>query len=262
MNQKRIIFSCVLIGIFIITIFTIYEYILHSESETTNVLESNYAKNSNNSTNHSFAHYIQYSFEERVRVFPIIVLATVESTETELIDESEWSSHLILDDNMNVIGESEATYEERIVPYTFVTLQIDDYIKDDTGAFSDTIRVRAEADGEGVINGESVLFQNSQIIKYSIGEQSLYFIEYQENENLFRMDSYSGKFIIDDNNMIQSGLHDELIHGSGFTNSEISQIMSENLVVLNGEQIHQEILDSLPIPLDEAIIRANQAIQN
>jgi len=261
MNKKRVIFSSVLIGIFV-TLFTIYEYTSYSDLKTTNISETNNMMNLDNiPTIQSSAQYMRLSFEDRAKIFPIVVLATVESIETELADESEWSSHLILDDDMNVIGESEATYEERIVPYTFVTLRVDEYIKDETDVFSDTIRVRGEANGEGSVKGEPVLFQNNQITKYLIGEQSMYFIDYRENENLFRINSYSGKFVIDENNMVQSELHKGFIENSKFTDSEISQIMSENLTTLNGEQIRQVVLDSLPIPLDEAITRAQQAAQ-
>jgi len=262
MNKKKIIFSSILIGIFVTSVFSIYEYTSYSDVKMTNISETNDKTDLDNiPTVHSTSQYMKLTFEERVKVYPITVLATVESKDIELIDESEWSGHLILDDDMNVIGESESIYKERIVPYVFVTLRIDEYIKDETGTFSDTIRVRTEAEGEGSVKGSPVIFKNNQSIKYSIGEQSLYFIDYRAEENSFRVDSYSGKFTIDANNAIQSDLYKELVHNSGFTDTEISQIMSENLTTLNGEQIRQVVLDSLPIPLDEAITRAQQAAQ-
>ncbi|WP_316506075.1 hypothetical protein [Nitrosopumilus sp.] len=162
------------------------------------------------------------TFEQKIETYDMIVIGTVQSVETKTVDESWTSRPALFDEEGNHIGEGEPTYIEKHVPYQHITLRVDEYLKDATGEYSDTITVLDHDDGLGTSDGIKHQFKYDLKTDYEVGDKSLYFIwQHSETKNLHTTGHLS-KYNIGKDNMIQREFSDRaLITLSSRTNVEI-----------------------------------------
>ena len=238
----RRIFYVSIVTIIGISVFGI---LLNETTQNNSNVET--SANSNDSALPIVASQKQYgvtSFEGVVKAEPITVLATVQSIETKMIDESRYSGAFIVDEDFNITGQTEQVWEEYHVPYLFVTLRVDEYIKDSTGQFLDTIVVKTKGTGEGTYRGEQRFYTYDTENDFPIGKTAMYSINVF-SENDFRIDSHTAIFHIFDDGTIQSDYMQEFLKLHRISDSQIKQIEAGTLTTLNNEPIDNAILESL-----------------
>ena len=232
-------------------------------------------------------HHPQYPpFEHSVYNSHVTALATIQSIETKIFDESINEEKWVYGENAEgfstlfskffyeEITEKEfdeitkqkhlvgVEYLENKVPYRYITLKVDQYIKDETEKFVDTIILKIPADGEGVRKNEKVWYQATSL-KYPIGEQAMYMllnfsilaekgIVSGEFENVYRG---VGKYAIYENNTIQSAYSQKVLES---LNGDEQRAIMGNYTLHDPENHYKKMKWVLPIPLDEAIIRADK----
>ncbi|MGI0009635.1 MAG: hypothetical protein ACRD92_08450, partial [Nitrosopumilaceae archaeon] len=106
-----------------------------------------------------------------VKFSKIIVIGTIQSVETKLVDES----YTISDG-----------YHELKLPYQYVTIKAEKYLLDKTKQHSDTIIFRDRAQGEGILDGKPISSNEDPVGKYKVGEKSVFFI----TDHLGELSSY------------------------------------------------------------------------
>ena len=238
-------------------------------------------------------HHPQYPpFERSIQTSHVTVLATVKSIETRLIDTSyEITTPVMMDgfdevliDANNVQGQTlgeKITHLEEIVeqyttdqthisihqekkPFNYVTLHVDQYLKDETETFADELILKIPANGEGTRANENVWYQ-ADSLEFLIGEQAMYILKNYsilaeqgfvkgEYENI-----YQGiiRYDIDDDNTIQSKYSQRVLES---LERDEQKAVEGNYPIYTPDRHYQKMKWVHPIPLNEAIIRAeNQA---
>src|SRR5690606_39674511 len=71
----------------------------------------------------------------------------------------------------------EPLYNEIKTPYQFVTIEVEEYIKDEEGVYSPQLIFRDFGSGFTTIEGKKVIIEVEDQTEYKIGERSLFFIE-------------------------------------------------------------------------------------
>ncbi len=233
-------------------------------------------------------HHPQYPpFEYGVYNSHVTVLATVESVETMIVDESTYQERHVNKEGYSELekelslkllakkitneeyleilrqqqtGETYEVYMENKKPYRFITLSVDQYLKDETEKFADVLVIKTPGNGEGVRNGEKVYF--SHTLGYPIGEQAIYIlINYfiLAEKGIVAGDEYDDKYTIiakydiNDDNTIQS-MYSQKVLESLYRYEQNAAIITINYP----EEHAKKMKWTLPIPLDEAIIRAQE----
>jgi len=127
------------------------------------------------------------TIENEIKNNEIIAIGTIQSIETQLIDESysssqEWAPGKRIEFEMKR-------------PYYFVTIKVDEYLNDQTGQFSEFLTFKDIGEGMGVYNGEPVYFTNEYVGNHTKGEQALFFVDYKNGN--YSSVSYIKKFTFD-----------------------------------------------------------------
>lgn len=232
-------------------------------------------------------HHPQYPpFEYAVYNSHVTVLATVQSIETKLIDTSYLRKNFVMADgyqealdayskvkwNDDYAGPSSLeiymqymtnqTYQtpvEEYKPYRFITLKADQYLKDKTGEFADTLVIKTPGSGEGVQNGTKVYYSHDR--EHPIGEQAVYMLINYSVEGIAVYggfdDKYTiiGKYTVNDDDTIQS-IYSQQVLESLYRYEQ--KAATNNFTINHPEEHDQKIEWNLPIPLEEAIIRAQE----
>jgi len=233
-------------------------------------------------------HHPQYPpFEFGVYNSDVTVLATVQSIETKLIDTSHSRTHTVMADGyleaydayskvrwsddydgptsleIYMQYSTNQTYEtpvEEHIPIRFITLKVDQYIQDKTGEFADTLVIKTPGSGEGIQDGEKVYYSHNR--EYTIEEQSIYMLKNYSLEGVVVLsnrfdDKYTiiSKYDINDDNTIQSTYSQKVLE-SLYRDEQRS--IKTNFPINDLERHEKKIKWTLPIPLDEAIIRAQE----
>jgi len=139
------------------------------------------------STKDSQAMLTPWEVERGVKHSKIIVIGTVQSVETKLVDES-----FTISDG----------YHEQWLPYQYVTLKVEKYILDKTRQHSDTIIFRDRAEGEGILDRKTLYSNEDPVGRYEIRERSLFFIT-ESKEELFS-GGFQNKFDFVNEDKVQS----------------------------------------------------------
>ena len=256
--------------------------------------------NTNNSIPSIQSSLILYPFEGFVRNSVIVVLATVESTETKLIDTSQPKVRTVMADGykeaLDVMREAQwnnddydgpnsieiylqyatnqtiTISQEEHRPFQLVTLSIDKYIKDETEKFEKMLVVLSDANGEGTRNNESYNFYTDSATEFTVGDQSLFIInelnpatknaieEITYDETFLGISGLSGKYDIQEDGTIQSKYNQYFL--KNHNDFEVSEMRKQ--IQTNStflENLDRSILWNLPMTLDEAIKKAEQVVK-
>jgi len=171
------------------------------------------------------------TFNEYVEFSDIIILGTVETLETKLVDVSYTSTP--------IEGYGEPIFYEEYQPFRFVTLTVEENYKDVTGQISDTFTFKAFGDGIGERNGEQISFSIPGLIDYPIGERALFFIS--DTDWGWFVNGYTQKFYINDDNTIHSLFNKE----TGFEEPMDLELAKERIrLVLERQSIIENYLDT------------------
>ncbi len=112
------------------------------------------------------------TFEDRVKQYDMIVVATVSGIDSKLFDEYIYDT----DENGN-----EYVFDHNVIPRQAITLNVEEYLKDNTGAFDKTIIIYDDAnDMIGKDGNQKARYVSEYAGKYHVGEKSLFFINKME----------------------------------------------------------------------------------
>jgi hypothetical protein len=207
------------------------------------------------------------TYEAQVEVQDIVVLATVESVETKLVDESTSGRAGTYDEELEkYVPYGEEIFEEEHVPYQFITLKIDEYIKDETDNFADTLTIRDKANGVGSWKNMKVNYHSDEVVDYNVGEQSIFVVGKNTDEDYLYVTGYIAKYDILDNDTIQSKDMAEMFESFEISEQTTRQPMVNVMTMTNSFSTGDSDMDfrmtySLPIPLDQALSTGKQIVQ-
>ena len=207
------------------------------------------------------------TYEAQVQVQDIVVLATIESVETKLVDKSATSQSVTFDEKLEkYVPYGEETFEEKHVPYQFVTLKVDEYIKDKTGNFADTLTIRDKANGVGSWKNMKVNYHSEEVVDYSVGEQSVFVVGKNTDEDYLYVTGYIAKYDILDDGTIQSKDMAEMFESFEISEQTTRQPIADVMTMTNRFSTGDSNMDfrmtySLPIPLDQALSTGKQIVQ-
>lgn len=194
-------------------------------------------------------------FEVRMESYDMALFGTIKSIETKLIDESSCGRYGWHDESGELIL-SEEICKENHVPHMFITLAVDQYIKDTTGEFADEITVIDITTGTGTENGMKIRYVVDNAGDYVIGERSLYFAVPCKNDDLYLCTS-SGltKYDYTDDGMLQVPYNEkrleEMLEKKGITMQQANSL-AKNLAwhdVMPGSVQH-DLKKHLPVSPD------------
>ncbi len=227
---------------------------------------------------------VMYSFENKIKSHGVAFLGTVQSVETKILDQSAYKERNVykegsseLEDELvlkvinneitnqelleimeqQLTGETYTEYVENKTPFRYITLDVDQYFKDSTGQFADTIIVKTYGEGEGILDGEKVYYPNRNNMEYPVGEQAIYVLSDRPDHDFLVFSGFDGKYSITDD-MIQSKFNQYMLEDL-VTDTQVAQIMSGDMLSIDNQPIDITVEWNLPIPLDEAIIIATEA---
>ena len=154
------------------------------------------------------------TLERQVMQNEIIVVGTIQSVETQLVDKSfsstqEWAPGKRFE------------YQE-LVPYFFVTIDVEQYLLDKTGKFLPQITFRDLAGGSGIYNGESMQMYYPYRINYTSGEKALFIIHLWDHDYFYSI-GYQQKFSFFDDDKLQN----QSFKKHGYEPFTINQINNE-----------------------------------
>ena len=208
------------------------------------------------------------SFESDVAMYDIAVLATIESVKTKLVDESKTSQAGTYDEELKkFVPYGEPMFEEQHVPYQFITLRIDEYIKDSTGNFAETLTVRDKANAVGTWKNMKVKYESEEVVDYTVGEQSVYIIGKSVDGTYLFTPGFVGKYNILDDGTIQTKDMADVFESQNIAKGTIRQPISSfaefetSPVFTNNNAEDYRKVYGIPIPLNDAIIAGKHIAQ-
>jgi|APSaa5957512535_1039671.scaffolds.fasta_scaffold47900_1 hypothetical protein len=204
--------------------------------------------------------YMGLTFQQKVAGSPIVILGTVKSTETKIIDKSDYFSFAKFDNDQKYVGGTDPVWHNIQKPYLYVTLTVDEYLKDSTEIYADEITIRVEGTGEGIYYNNTRFYSYDDTEDYPIGEQAIYMTYY--DDEVLSHSKHASKFYVSDDNTIQSNLRNEYIRSLKISDVQYEQITNGELLVLNGDQLTEKQLEWFPIPLEEAISKGKEIAES
>lgn len=105
--------------------------------------------------------------EQMIQSANIVIIGNVKNVERKIVDESYTLS-------FNATGYSESIVN--IIPYRFVTIDVEEYLVDKTGSFSEDVTFGDDTGGCSVIGGRRANVQMQNEVTYNIGERALFVI--------------------------------------------------------------------------------------
>ncbi|MEO9296222.1 MAG: hypothetical protein ABI347_11575 [Nitrososphaera sp.] len=141
-----------------------------------------------------------------------IVIGKVLSVETKIVDESFTSTNTYT---------GEPLYNDIKTPYQFITIQVEKYLKDDTGSYPKQITFRDFGSGVAFVEGKKMFIESEDQTGYPTGERALFFIERVDGNLQSQGAIY--KFVIKNDGAVQSTYWEK----SGRTPEDLAKFQSE-----------------------------------
>ncbi|MDH3277157.1 MAG: hypothetical protein OEL77_02870 [Nitrosopumilus sp.] len=198
------------------------------------------------------AQFSQTPYHRKVISSEMILVGTIIDIQTKLVDTS-YETYSI-----NEKGEKDGDIINNIshTPFQFVTVNVDEYLKDVTNTFSETFTFKDFGSGTGIQNENQIQVISENEVKHNVGDKALFFIS--DSDFGWVSYGYSQKFALDNNDNISvPALYSQ--SSSEFPNNlNSAKIEIENILEVNSSVKEFLELETTKQNIKEATIQLNQ----
>jgi len=189
----------IIIGTIIVVTVVTGSLFFYLNDTTTGSLQENNTSNPETSKVVSIqAQRTSLSFEQLTRFSDLIIVGTIVDNQLELVERVEKPNAINVGEGVDL-----KSLEYTITtPFQSITIEVEEYLKDTTGKYTDTFVFRDFASGIGQLDGENVFVDSKDEGHHQIGDHAIFFI----SDSMWGWVSFewAQKFPIDENNKVQT----------------------------------------------------------